>query len=269
MKRILIALIASFGFISVSHAFSAGDLLPQHVTILGYYGYAPLSGFMQIPIGGGPGTSSIDRPKFNEIGINHSNLGNGAILFDWRGLGIYGMYQYNRPDGSKVLTQNLMSHGVFIPAGTNLNVSTEFDLYRAGVYYKFYLLNDRLIIYPMAEATVLDFSYRFSAPLIPANTRHFTQITGRLGVGGEYDFTKTLALVAHAVSSIPDATNLDVVTANADLKYTFFTSQYISTSIFGGIAYQYIDFKDSQRLPNHIKLNMGPIGEVGLAVTFG
>lgn len=269
MKKLLLILITTFGFISTSYAFNARDWLPQQVTILGYYGYTPLSGYTQIPIGGGPGTSSIDRPKLDEVGIDNSNLGNGAILIDWNGLGIYSMYQYNRPDGSKVLTQNLISHGVFIPAGTNLKVSTEFDLYRAGIYYKFYLLNDRLIMYPIIEATILDFVYRFSAPTIPANTRHFTQITGRVGVGGEYGFTQKIALLIHAVSSIPDVTHLDVVTANADLKYTFFTGKNIAASIFGGVGYQYIDFKDSQRLPNHIRLNMGPIGEVGLAITFG
>ena len=46
--------------------------LAQEVGISIRQGYAPISGYVQTPAGGQPGTSDLKRPTFEELGIDNT-----------------------------------------------------------------------------------------------------------------------------------------------------------------------------------------------------
>jgi hypothetical protein len=46
-----------------------------HASVDGEFRYGNIQGFVQIPRGGGAGTTSSERPKFDEIGINQAAIG--------------------------------------------------------------------------------------------------------------------------------------------------------------------------------------------------
>src|SRR6266480_40101 len=51
-----------------------------HFNLEGMWLYGPVSGHMQTPSGGLPGTSSIGRPTLKEMGIKHANVFDGELI---------------------------------------------------------------------------------------------------------------------------------------------------------------------------------------------
>jgi hypothetical protein len=46
-----------------------------HASVDGQFRYGNIEGFVQIPRGGGAGSTSNERPKFDEMGINQAAIG--------------------------------------------------------------------------------------------------------------------------------------------------------------------------------------------------
>src|SRR5438874_669898 len=55
-----------------------------HLSFQGSYLYGPADGFIQTPSGGRPGTTSRQRPRFGEMGINDASIGDVQLNLDWR-----------------------------------------------------------------------------------------------------------------------------------------------------------------------------------------
>ena len=60
-----------------------------HGSLDGSFRYGNINGFLQIPSGGGPGTTSNARPKLHEIGINHAPIGDPSVTLEWGDNQIY------------------------------------------------------------------------------------------------------------------------------------------------------------------------------------
>lgn len=241
------------------------DAFQANLIFWGGYGWT--NGFLQIPDGGQSGTSSIERPTFSEIGINGSGLFSFTANLIWHHVGIYGAYLYNRPNGKAIITNSLITHNVFIPAGTFMKTNTRFDIYRFGLNYLFYLCRHRLLLFPLVEGAAVDFLYRFQIPAI-TSSREFHPITFRIGLGGNYFFTKKFGIDFQLISSIPDLLNTDIYSGAIHFNYQFFHCHPYSGWLFVGIGFLVIQFKDQQLLPNHVNFHEWPIIEGGLAFHF-
>lgn len=261
-----------FAFITILPCTTMASWLPQSSTFYGDVGYAfsPFDGYIQLPLGGMLYTSSPERPRFDELSIDHATLYEAGFSVDWPALGIYGTYQNDRPNGEGILPSTLVTYGHTIPAGTLTDTETSFDLYSLGVDHKFYFLDDRLAIYPEAEYTALDFNYNLSVPGAPAMgvQRGFVPSTARLGLGAEYRVNKVMSLSVNGLSSIPGTTNLQVQTVEGDANFKVIDHPHISTSLFAGVGYERIDFEDHASMPNHIDMQMAPLVRVGIKINF-
>jgi len=51
-------------------------------------------------------------------------------------------------------------------------------------------------------------------------------------------------------------------------KYNFVEINRLKILLFLGVEYDWIDFKDNQTEPNHVKANMGPLGLIGVEIKF-
>jgi hypothetical protein len=51
-------------------------------------------------------------------------------------------------------------------------------------------------------------------------------------------------------------------------KYNFVDNDRLKISLFAGVEYDQVDFKDNQTEPNHVKANMGLLGLVGMEIKF-
>ena len=62
-----------------------------HASVDGQFRYGNIGGFVQIPRGGGVGTTSNERPKFDEIGINQAAIGAPSLTLGWDNHNVYGV----------------------------------------------------------------------------------------------------------------------------------------------------------------------------------
>lgn len=108
-----------------------------HASLDGEFRYGNIKGFVQIPRGGGAGTTSGERPTFAEIGINHAAIGAPAVALGWNNHNIYGVARIIRLSGSDVLSETLVSNGTTFPAGTHVNADVRLDWYGLGYEYRF------------------------------------------------------------------------------------------------------------------------------------
>lgn len=51
-------------------------------------------------------------------------------------------------------------------------------------------------------------------------------------------------------------------------KYNLMDINRFEISLFMGVEYHWVDFKDNQTEPNHVKANMGPLGLIGAEIRF-
>ena len=261
-QRLVLMIFVSAFFWQPSFASSA--------TITAAIGNADLSGFTSIPLGGALGTASPLRPTLTELDINRTTIYDVSLFFTMpsiRTIRIYGNYEYIRPNGSDVLTQNLLFHGLWFPVNTKINFSTKFDLYEVGVDYPWYFSEHNFSIAPAIELAAVDFSFALHS-ILAQSARSFVQGTGCIGLHTNYDFTHAFSLSVVAASSIPRLTNLDVVNLSAKINYNFIQYQRITAGLFASIAYQRISFRDHQTAPNNIRLTMAPVEAVGIVVSF-
>ena len=50
-----------------------------HFSLDGQFRYGNITGFVQVPRGGGVATTSNERPKFDELGINQAAIGDPSL----------------------------------------------------------------------------------------------------------------------------------------------------------------------------------------------
>lgn len=249
---------------SSAEAFS---LQPNNVSFYAYDNIANVNGFIQIPSGGKPGTSSSQRPTFSELNLNKLTYAQFGFTSDWDLFGIYGEYQFIRPTTDSILNQTITTHSLTIPAGTRIQTDSKFDLYRLGINHKFYFMDDRLTLYPALELTGVDFSYQVKTPT-QTTTRAFRRGTIRIGGGADYKVNQYLTLSANAATSIPGISGLQLQTANVDATINLFKVNQMQVALVTGLGFEHIEIKDNQELPNHARLNLSPIAHIGFKISF-
>lgn len=268
-RLILIVFVSAFFFQpSFANNVSRKHLIPITATITAAIGNAELSGFNSIPLGGAVGTASSRRPTLAEVGIKRTTIYDVSLLLSTpTSLRLYGNYEYLRPNGRDVLTQNLLFHGLWYPVDSAINSATKYDLYEVGIDYPWYFSLHNFSIAPAIEFAAVNFTFALHS-IVAQSTRSFVQGTGCIGLHANYDFSQALSLSVVATSSIPHLTNLDVANLGAKINYNFMQYQLITAGLFASIAYQRISFRDHQTLPNNIRLIIAPVAAVGMVVSF-
>jgi hypothetical protein len=225
--------------------------------------FAAVSGYSQIPRGGQPGTSSIERPSFKESGIYHENFYHleGGVQYE----AYYASLQYQRlaPQGEQILNDDLVTHSQFIPAGRTFSMDIHYDWYVAEIGKQFDV--HRWQCSPFLQANWVKYHYAFSA-LPQQSTRVFS--LGGLTVGGDLRFyiTKQFSTALKAAVTVP-LSRLRIKTAQLNLYYDISVTRHLLISPTCGISFIYVDYQDRQPLPNHVHYQGWPTLKVGVAVS--
>jgi len=106
-----------------------------HASLDGEFRYGSIQGFRQIPRGGDVGSTSSERPKFDEMGINQAAIGAPSLTLGWNNHNIYALARLIRLSGSDVLDTTLISNGTTFPAGTHVSSNMRLDWYGLGYDY--------------------------------------------------------------------------------------------------------------------------------------
>lgn len=244
------------------------EQVSETFNVRGSFLYGPVDGFLQTPAGGEPGSSSSRRPTLNELDINNAAFYDVLGLVHWRRLAFYAGYEGIGLDGDSVLTDELISHGATFPAGTSVHSQVDLNWLRAGVGYKFELANHRLELLPKADLALLDFSYNLSGGG-EAVDRSYSKACFRLGMEGKYHCFGPVSLRLDAAASLPISNTPQIATFLGDVEFDLLPrSRRFHPVVFVGGGWQRIEYEDNQSLPNHIKVDFGPLVTAGISLSF-
>jgi hypothetical protein len=231
--------------------------------------YGPISGYMQTPLGGMPGSTSDKRPKFDELGIDRMMMVNLSLSGGMGSHQVYVAAHLVNLSGEATLDQALIFHGEEYPAGTEVKANTRLNWYEIGYQYNIHFGKERasLSIAPIAALALWDFSVELKAN-DEKNSRSYMKGTPRVGLEFEWLPVKPFSVSGKAIASLPFDNMPHIYTLGLTGKYSFVDKDRLKISLFAGVEYDQVDFKDNQTEPNHVKANMGPLGLVGMEIKF-
>jgi hypothetical protein len=241
-----------------------------HASLDGSFRYGNINGFLQIPKGGGPGTTSNERPKFHEIGINQAPIGDASLGLEWDNHAIYAGARFVRLSGKNTPSSTLISRGTTFPAGSLVSASTQLDWYRGGYKYRFFYGNEEgayVSLYPSIGFGLLNFDYRLTSPGVLPADRNFSKGAPQLGLRLEWSPGGSFFISGEVTSSLPFSTLL-LFSTNLTVGYQFWGSADRGARVFLGVGYEVIRYEDNQRVPNHINVAIGPELVIGFRLRF-
>ena len=242
-----------------------------HGSLDGSFRYGNINGFLQIPSGGGPGTTSNARPKLHEIGINHAPIGDPSVTLEWGDNQIYAGARFARLSGKDTLGSTLISHGTTFPGGSSVSANTQLDWYRGGYEYRLAYRNSEgasVSFYPSIGFGLLNFDYKLTSPGGLNAARSFAKAAPQLGLKSEWSPGTRFFLSGEVLSSVAFSTLPLLFSTDATIGYQLWGHADQGGRAFLGVGYDMIHFEDDQRVPNHIKANIGPELVAGLRVRF-
>jgi hypothetical protein len=270
LRRAVSALAVGLGLLSAPAARADdADSAPSEFTFglraSGFYG--PISGYTQVPLGGNPGTTSPRRPTLKELGIDDAAFYEVTGLVGWRSLSVFAGYSGLELDGSGTLSESLVSHGVSFAAGSPFKSATQLNVINFGGGWRFDLDQRRLQLFPKIDVAILDFSYSLDSPGAHA-ARAYRTTAVRLGAEGSLDLGHGFALELDGAASLPISHMPQLASVTGRIAYRLFPASPVRTTLFLGCAGRWIDFEDSQTVPNHISIRSGPLLTGGFSIAF-
>jgi hypothetical protein len=149
------------------YAQAVDNASPWEFSIEGTYSYGSVSGYVQTPSGGEPGTSSSKRPRLSEIGIDNVSLYDARFTAGYQDESIVVDAEFVRMSGSDTLADSLISHSVTFPAGSRVSSDVQMDWYQVMYRHRFSFWRGtntlpQLELYPAVGIAVFDFSYKLN-----------------------------------------------------------------------------------------------------------
>jgi hypothetical protein len=232
---------------------ASGLFLPPHSAALangfGFAvteGYAPISGYLQTPAGGNPGTSDRKRPTFKELGVDDATYTDVDLYYQRGPYVPYVAMRFLSADSSGILDENLTTQGQSFLKGEPYSQKTSFDIYRLG------LKRDLTYFTPKIELAFMDFNYDFRTAGASAK-RSYVKPAVRLGAEKSFNFDR-LDVEIEASGSVPLSNTPDIYSVGVEVKYGI--AEGLNVGV--GVQYFYLDYEDNQDLPNHLRLEMKP-----------
>jgi len=232
--------------------------------------HGSIEGYVQTPAGGHPGSTSSKRPTFNELGFNTISIYDGYVgTISARHELLFGA-QLVRLSGKSTLSKDLTSQNKNFNSGEIVDADITLDWYRVNYLYHYKtldVLGKKMIISPGAGLVLFDFHYKLTGAEDTVD-RAYLKIGGRLGGEINWILTDDLNLKAQAFGSIPIPNTPSILSLELQCQYKLWKGRNFNSKLVAGIAYNRIDYEDKQTVPNHIRVGMGPLVQVGLNIEF-
>lgn len=171
--------------------------------------------------------------------------------------------------GEKTLNEELIFHGRGYPVGMRVKSDVNLSWYDIGYQYNIRFGKERtnLRMAPTVAFTLWDFNAELESNS-GRNSRSYIKGTPRLGLEFEWFPVKRFSVSGKAIGSLPFNNMPHIYTVGLVGKYNVMDINRFKMSLFMGVEYNWVDFKDNQTERNHVKANMGPLGLVGAEITF-
>ena len=269
--RLLGAVSVALACAGLAFGARADDAAPEpsavEFSLRGSAFYGPISGYVEVPLGGNPGSSSPRRPTLKELGIDDAAFYAVTGRLQWGHVGVFGGYSGLELDSSGTLSESLVSHGVSFPAGSPFKSSIQLNVANLGAGWRFDFAERRLQVFPWIDVAILDFSYSLDSPGARA-ARAYRTTAVRLGAEATYDLGHGFGLELDGGASLPISHMPQLSSVTGRVAYHLFPTSAVRATLFLGCAGKWIDLEDSQTLPNHISVRSGPLVTGGFSLSF-
>jgi hypothetical protein len=257
-------------------ASSSGSVFKVEITASAWL--ASATGFVQTPKGGTQGTTSSDRPKLDEIGLDGLTwlpAVDGRLTF-FGDHELHVNYAALDLDGSDTLNEELISQDQTFPAGAKVKSKVRLDLLRFGYRPQWLSLKiSRWTLIPEIGLSFNPFSYKLRSPAA----------TGPVDRSYSIGFPYLEALVAGPIAG-PLSAEVDIsgsagingvtfVDTDLRLVYTLLQHERLTASCVLGLRGTWIRRRDSQSTPNDVSLRLGSFSSdpwagvtLGLRISF-
>jgi len=244
-----------------------------HFAVTGTFMYGRVDGYVQIPAGGQPGTTSSKRPRFSELGIHDALIGAGEFSAFFGRSEVFVDPEIIRLSGSDTLRSDLVTHGQTFPAGTQVSSDLKFDTYRVGYRYHFLIGGNtprpRLDLAPYLDLDFWNFDYHISGGG-HSTSRGFLKPTAQLGIAAEwapgrgpFSIAGDFAAAPPGISSIPF-----IAYEQLAARYRFAPSEHLNIVGTLGVRFEQYNFFDNQTVSNHVHATFGPMVVAGIGIEF-
>jgi len=244
-----------------------------HLSLTGQFLWGPVAGYTQIAAGAKKKTTSHQRPRLSQLGIDH------ATIPDLELAATYGPHQFFvgaqiiRMDDRAKLDGTIVTHGLGLAVKSKVKDDIQLDWYRFGYRYPIPMFEAdngvaTLTITPQINAAFWDFYYRITSAKL-RTTRRFSKFTGQLGVdvdwrpeGGPFSIG-VMGLASPPLDAFPFIVEGEVVA-----RYRLVESKAYSLTGSLGVAAERIDYHDTRLRANHIRADFGPMLIAGAQLSF-
>jgi hypothetical protein len=253
----------------------ADDASPWEFSLEGTYWYGSVSGYVQTPAGGQPGTSSIKRPRLSEIGIDNVSLYEARLTAGYHDESIVVDAEFVRMSGSDTLRETLVSHATTFPAGSHVSSDVQMDWYQVMYRHRFSFWRAtnsvaQVELYPAVGVAIFDFSYTLNGPGDLSANRSYIKVAPELALEADWRPGGGPFWVAVRLEGTPAVAPPFplLFVEELTLNYRVVGTAAMSFDVFAGAGFQQMYYEDNQTLPNRIRADFGPLVTAGLRVNF-
>lgn len=223
-----------------------------------------LTGYIQTPRGGAPGSTSMERPSFHELNQHWDDFYAVGVTLAERSYFVEANYICLNPKAADTLDTGLITHAKTIPVETLFTMQAQFDWFTLGLGKIFALLNESWLIIPHLQGNWLHYAYTFTSP--PAHSRRaFTLITAGVGLDIVKIFNDRWTGFYQMKCDLP-FTNFHYVQADFGISYELLCYGDAHISPYLKVGLIQLDYEDEQTVPNHLRYTNFPWISLGFAL---
>ena len=184
---------------------------------------------------------------------------------------LFAAYFFHRRCGWQVLSFSC-SQNISFPSNAHVDSDIRLDWYRFGYLYTFDLSpkdhKKTVSISPGVDIALLDFHYELKGTENQHVNRSYIKGAPRLLCNIDWKIVEGFDLKAKASGSLPISNTPSIINLALVSEKQLFSKSGTVVSVYLGAAYEKIDYKDNQDVPNHVKAEMWPLVTTGLKVKF-
>ena len=228
-------------------------------------------GYLQTPAGGQPGSTTRQRPTLKELGFDFLSIYDFSIS---RVVGdgkhkLLGGYQVIRAESTASLKRDLTSQNKNFSAGDVVKADLQADWLRFNWLYKWRtteVAGKSFVVSLGAGLVFFDFHYQLDGGILKVD-RAYSKLGYRAGTQLDWRLADKFTLQLDVFEGLPLPNTPVILSAGLKGKYTLWDKGSVG-SLIAGVAYNRIDYEDEQTVPNHIRIETGPLFEAGLTINF-
>ena len=232
--------------------------------------HGSINGFVQTPAGGRLGSTTLEQPTYDELGFDRISFNEGYVAVSKGRHEMLAGVHLVRLSGKSTLSKDLTSQHEEFSAGDIVKADIKTDWHRFNYLYQLMeldTLGGNMIISPGAGVVVFDFHYKL-AGITSKVDREYAKVGFRLGGEINLNLTDEFSFKTNVFASIPYPTHPQIFSSEFLGQYQLLKGRHANTKVIAGVAYSLIDYTDEQEVPNHIRVEMGPLLKVGVEFEF-